>query len=385
MSEEKNPIRYLIIAVLISIIAIGLSGYSIWSSTNAINTANSKIDSLTGVMEKSYGVNMSVIMAAIEEKTVMLYTSTTLDATRKFGDSFQKKYPFLTVDIYRGTGFAILEKFRSEHQAGIGVCDIMFEPMLEAGPADVAAGYFAPCEIATADRYNFTVPGYLYPIQASVSGVISWNTNLVSAEDVAFIKANGWSALADPRWKDRCAATFPGAGVTAYSPNYYFLVDAKDKYGETYLRALAANKPKIFTSQATQTNQLIAGEFAIGYWTYESVMFSSFDKGAPVQWYYPPPTSVAPEYIGISSRAPHPNAARLFMEYAFSEEGQKAWQSLYGGKTLMNGIPELRPAASASWYKGPTEWFYPQNVTYWISQQTTILAKWGEIFNYQPA
>lgn len=48
------------------------------------------------------------------------------------------------------------------------------------------------------------------------------------------------------------------------------------------------------------------------------------ERGAPVNWVrMKEPLLAFPSLIGIAPRAPHPNAAKLYIDYVLSEEGQK--------------------------------------------------------------
>jgi ABC-type Fe3+ transport system substrate-binding protein len=55
----------------------------------------------------------------------------------------------------------------------------------------------------------------------------------------------------------------------------------------------------------------------------------------------------------IAAKAPHLNAAKLFQEYSFTEEGYTIWQKL-GGAPARKGIKDQRPVAAQPWYKVPT-------------------------------
>jgi ABC-type Fe3+ transport system substrate-binding protein len=46
-------------------------------------------------------------------------------------------------------------------------------------------------------------------------------------------------------------------------------------------------------------------------------------KGAPTTWLKLEPVPVAPDAIALLKDAPHPNAARLLMEFLTSQEGQE--------------------------------------------------------------
>jgi iron(III) transport system substrate-binding protein len=52
----------------------------------------------------------------------------------------------------------------------------------------------------------------------------------------------------------------------------------------------------------------------------------SAQKGAPSEWLAMEPVPVAFDAVGILKSAPHPNAARLLVDFLTSEDGQKVLQ-----------------------------------------------------------
>ena len=48
-----------------------------------------------------------------------------------------------------------------------------------------------------------------------------------------------------------------------------------------------------------------------------------FHAGAPVDWVAQDPVFTKFQPIGVAAKAPHPNAAKLFVDFMLSEEGQK--------------------------------------------------------------
>ena len=72
---------------------------------------------------------------------------------------------------------------------------------------------------------------------------------------------------------------------------------------------------------------LAAGEFPIGI-TYSHQAATMKRRGAPVEWVrtaQPIVTGLKP--IGLSAKAPHPNAAKLFIDVVLSKEGQELIKS----------------------------------------------------------
>ena len=71
------------------------------------------------------------------------------------------------------------------------------------------------------------------------------------------------------------------------------------------------------------TQLLGAGEYdlqIVAYW-YKPYLMKK--QGAPVDSVAMEPAIVATHPISVVHRAPHPNAARLFIDFVLSEEGQK--------------------------------------------------------------
>ena len=60
-------------------------------------------------------------------------------------------------------------------------------------------------------------------------------------------------------------------------------------------------------------------------------------KGAPVDWVNLEPVVVQVDSIMLGARAPHPNAAKLFIDFVLSQQGQELLQS-YRRPTLRNGV-----------------------------------------------
>lgn len=71
-------------------------------------------------------------------------------------------------------------------------------------------------------------------------------------------------------------------------------------------------------------------------------------QGAPVQWIKMEPLLQTISLVGIVKDAPHPNAARLFVEYVLSDEGQKvlaAHDYLPADPAVPAKLAELKPDA----------------------------------------
>jgi iron(III) transport system substrate-binding protein len=68
----------------------------------------------------------------------------------------------------------------------------------------------------------------------------------------------------------------------------------------------------------------------------------SAQKGAPSDWLALEPVPVAFDAVGILKDAPHPNAARLLIEFLTSEDGQKVLQKA-DYLPALTSVPAMKP------------------------------------------
>jgi len=134
--------------------------------------------------------------------------------------------------------------------------------------------------------------------------------------------------LLDPQWKGKMAWNPSSiAGPIGFVGN--MLTSMGDERGMDYLRALAAQRiVNVEASARAILDQVIAGKYAIGLMSFNHHTVISAQKGAPSDWLKLEPVAVAFDAVGILKDAPHPNAARLLIEFLTSEDGQTVLQKV---------------------------------------------------------
>jgi iron(III) transport system substrate-binding protein len=79
-------------------------------------------------------------------------------------------------------------------------------------------------------------------------------------------------------------------------------------------------------------------------------------SGAPVDWVYLNPVFANIHPTGVAAKAPHPNAARLFVDFVLSKRGQEVIRG-------MNRIPDRTDVAlDPRWTEGVKPTFAPAEV-----------------------
>jgi iron(III) transport system substrate-binding protein len=91
-----------------------------------------------------------------------------------------------------------------------------------------------------------------------------------------------------------------------------------------YLRKLSQQKISNLNVSARQVlDQVIAGEYPIALQIFNHHTVISAKKGAPVDWIKMEPATVVLQVASVAKGAPHPNAAKLLLDYLVSDEGQE--------------------------------------------------------------
>jgi ABC-type Fe3+ transport system substrate-binding protein len=148
--------------------------------------------------------------------------------------------------------------------------------------------------------------------------VIGYNTKLVSPA----MAPKSYEDLLQPRWK----------GQLGWDMEEYYLFGAllkakgKEK-GMEFWRRLAEQKINFRKGYTLITELVSAGEFHVAVSLYQHRVDEYIDKGAPVQWVAPNPlVGGDPNTISLLKNAARPNAAKVFIDFMLSTEGQKLLQ-----------------------------------------------------------
>jgi iron(III) transport system substrate-binding protein len=152
-------------------------------------------------------------------------------------------------------------------------------------------------------------------INGATLNVIAYNKKMVAPADVP---KSFWD-LADPKWKgqllmDENESKWMG-GMIAY-------------YGEPkamdLMRRLAAQAIQFRTGHSLLQTVLAAGERPIVVVAFANGVDRLKREGAPIEWVTAEPVLALTFGLGLVKNAPHPNAARVFIDFILSREGQEA-------------------------------------------------------------
>ncbi len=246
----------------------------------------------------------------------MLYTSQPNTDAQQTADAFKAKYPGVTVEWVRDGTPKILAKLQAEIAAGqpqpdvLLIADIVTMESLKAQGrlaafADVDAPGIAP-ELIDKDKTYF-------PTKLITTGIV-YNTK-------APFKPESWADLTRPEAKGLVAMPSPLTSGAAMI--HAVTLTTNFTQGWDYYAALAANGAQAAGGNGDVLKAVSGGDKLFGM-IVDYMPIREKAKGAPVEFVFPTDgVSAVTEPVAILSTARNPDAARAFVNFILSSEGQK--------------------------------------------------------------
>jgi iron(III) transport system substrate-binding protein len=260
-----------------------------------------------------------LIAGAKKEGEVSLYLSTNLTDANGMMQRFKQKYPFVNVGLFRADNEKLLNRILTEASAGKFTADVILISSFEVRV--LMQKKLLQKYLTSESRFypeGFTDKDGYWTSVYSIPRVLAYNTKLVRPDAAP----KSYDDLLQPKWKGNLGLS--DSAVLWYAGFLKFYGDEK---GREYMKKLSAQKPAFRDSETVISQLLAAGEFPLGV-TYSHQVVSLKKKGAPVDWIRtmrPIVTGLKP--ISLSSKATHPNAGKLFIDFVLSKEGQELIRS----------------------------------------------------------
>ena len=288
----------------------------------------------------------ALVAAAKKEGQITWYSTLIVNQiVRPMVEAFEQKYPGIKVQYSRATSSDVALKIRNEARARRVQADLFdgSNTVFLLQEADLVAEYQPksaaayPAEMKD-PKGHWTALNLFYWTSA-------YNTNAMKATDAP----KTYEDLLDPKWKGKIAWTYdltPG-GPPGFIHN--ILTTMGTDKGMDYLRRFAAQEPvTIPAAQRVVLDKVVSGEYPLAVMILNYHATISANQGAPVQWIKMEPLLQSMSLVSIVKDGPHPNAARLFVEFMLSDEGQKVMADndyLPASPSVPAKVPENKPDA----------------------------------------
>ena len=258
------------------------------------------------------------IEAAKKEGKLVWYTSTNLTESKPLLNDFEKQYPSIKGEIFRASGEVTLNRIFTEARAAKWNFDVVmgneFDVLMDAK-------LLAPYKLPEAKNFlaEFKDPNDYWCAVYVVYRTIGYNSKLVPQKDLPM----QWEDLLDAKWKGKLS-------IEEEEYNWYSgMTKAWGKERtQKYMRALAKQQIQWRKGHTLISQLIAAGEFPLGV-IYAHRIEEMKQRGAPMEWVNTVDPVVATlNSAGLSTKPPHPNAARLFIDFLLSKPAQERLRAL---------------------------------------------------------
>lgn len=280
----------------------------------------------------------SLLSTAAFAESLVLYTSQPNEDAQATVDAFKAANPGVEVEWVREGTTKIMAKLMAEIEAGNPVADVLLiadtvtmQRLKEAGHL---LAYKSP-EAANYDAALYDADGAYYSTKMITTGII-YNTS-------ASTKPEGWQDLAKADAKG--LVTMPSPLTSGAALIHAQTLTGIDGLGWDYYKALAENGATAAGGNGGVLKAVATGEKAYGM-IVDFMAIREKAKGAPVEFVFPAEgVSAVTEPVGILKTAKNAEAAKKFVDFLISEEGQKTAVKM-GYIPARNGValPEGYPA-----------------------------------------
>jgi iron(III) transport system substrate-binding protein len=276
--------------------------------------------------------------------------------------AFNKRFPEIKVEMVRAPGGQLITRIKTEAAAGKLAADVVnhSDRGLMLDIENLFMDYAPP---NAADYLPDVLVSPKFWPQATLGWAIAYNSAIVKNPP------KSWMDLTKPEYKGKqIGQTIAPSGGTTWTRVMF----ERQVLGEDYWKRQAATEVVLFPSGAPAADALVRGEVSIVPSLY-NIVFQKQRDGAPVEIIFAPEgMPINPYAAGVPTTAKSPNAAKLFLNWCLSSEGQAFMIKEQGNLTSLKVPPLLA--------KG----YDPNKVKSWVpnfKQYQELRAAWIEDWN----
>jgi iron(III) transport system substrate-binding protein len=279
------------------------------------------------------------VEAAKKEGQISVYGSDTFELFLK--DSFQKKYPEIKISFVGGRAPVVGPKLITERRAGKYLADVVltgpgspYRILYKNKALDPIEPALMLPEVRDESKwwqgrhhYVDAQNKYIFIYEATVqSGDIAYNTQLVNPEEIK----SYWDLL-EPKWRGKIVTMDPKvSGAVSRGMRFFYF---QPELGPNFITRLFSETDMTLARDFTQMlDWLATRKFALGIFVGSTEAAKAISHGLPVKEFsagqFKEGAAISPfnGTVSLINRAPHPNAAKVLINWLLSREGQVAVQ-----------------------------------------------------------
>jgi iron(III) transport system substrate-binding protein len=253
-------------------------------------------------------------LPAQAQQKLFVYTSMKESMIGELAKAFAKKHPDIKLDYQSAGAGKLMAKIAAERESGKILADVLWTSEVPDFYQLKAQGLLLPYTPVEFKALRNPLPDYDGSFTAVRLGTlgIAYNTRIIKEAPKT------WQDLQKPAFKGAYGIANPALSGTAFMS---VAILAK-QFGWGYFEALRANGAKMGKGSGQVVDDTASGDLvaslAVDYITLDKV-----EKGATLALAFPPEMLVVPSPITIFKGSPNAEAAKKFVDFVLSKEGQQ--------------------------------------------------------------
>ncbi|MCZ6625434.1 MAG: extracellular solute-binding protein [Deltaproteobacteria bacterium] len=260
----------------------------------------------------------TIMQKAKEEGKVVWYSSLTLKIAQEVCNLFNSKKMGIECVLHRSGSGKLYRRWTQEAKSGIYSADVLHTSNI--------AHFLALRKKKNIIKYrpegtkgfnpNFVEKDNYWTVLRASFYAPTYNTKKIKAADVP----KSWKDFLDPKWKNKLVHAHPSySGFVTVG-----MIAMVDKFGWEYYEQLKKLNPRIVQSASDSVNFVVRGEASISGGGVAYGAYNAIKKGEPIKIIYPKEgLPFVASANAIFTKAPHPNAAKVFVDFLFTQEVQQ--------------------------------------------------------------
>jgi iron(III) transport system substrate-binding protein len=260
--------------------------------------------------------------------------------------AFNKEFPFIKVTTTSGRGGDLVARIVAERRADKYLADVMASGpngprmlYLSKSLDPIASAFILP-ELTDKSKwygakhwYADPENQYIFIYEGTLNSTgLSYNSKLTNAEEI-----KSYADLLRPKWKARLLTLDPRGAVP---PTQVLNLYHTPGLGPDFVRRFyTETEVTLFRDRRQGTNWLATGKFPLCFLCRDIERVKELGLPVdviPADWIKEGGTlgGGSASNLALINRAPHPNAAKVFINWYLSRQGQMVWQNVMNKKEV---------------------------------------------------
>ncbi len=266
--------------------------------------------------------------------------------------AFKNAYPKIKFNFIGGQGSDLAKRVMAEKRADKHLVDIAIggsgtQVLIyhKGGLLEPTGSAFVLAEVTDTSlwwgkrhHYADSENRYVFMAQGDVADRMgAYNTNLMKPAEI-----QSWRDLLDPKWRGKIVMADPRWAGNIGSWRYLYY---SPNLGPKFIKRFLAEMDITFSTDERQMiDWLASGKFHVYLLAKDENIDLGVKQGLPIKSLHSQKElgsiTTGSGHISLFKKAPHPNAARVYINWFLSREGQRTWQKYTGANSFRTDIPK---------------------------------------------